>query len=132
MYGVTMGSNAYLIVFLGAGIGGMLRHGVNALASRLVGPDLPVGTFSVNVIGSLIVGVIAGFMAFKGHVDQSWRLFTVTGLLGGFTTFSAFSLETALLWERGQLVAAAAYVGVSVVLSVGAVFVGLAAARAGL
>ena len=125
-----MGLNAYLIVFLGAGIGGMLRHGFNALSSRLAGPDLPVGTLTVNLLGSLIVGVLAGFLASRSHIDESWRMFAVTGVLGGFTTFSAFSLETALLWQRGQLAAAAAYVGGSVLLSVGAVFAGLAAARA--
>ena len=125
-----MGLNAYLFVFLGAGIGGMLRHGVNTLSSRLAGPDLPAGTLTVNLLGSLIVGVLAGFLASRSHIDESWRMFAVTGVLGGFTTFSAFSLETALLWQRGQLVAAAAYVGGAVLLSVGAVFAGLAAARA--
>ena len=120
-----MGLNGYLIVFLGAGIGGMLRHAVNTLSSRLAGPDLPAGTITVNLLGSLIVGVLAGFLASRSHIDESWRMFAVTGVLGGFTTFSAFSLETALLWQRGQLVAAAAYVSGSVVLSVGAVFFGL-------
>jgi len=130
MLGVNMDLQPYLIVFLGAGIGGTLRHAVNTLSTRLAGPDVPAGTLTVNVVGSLVVGMLAGFLASRGQVDPAWRLFAMTGLLGGFTTFSAFSLETAQLWQRGQLVAAAAYVSGSVVLSVGAVFLGLALTRA--
>ena len=91
----------YLIVFFGAGIGGAGRHGVNVLATRLFGTHFPVGTLVINVLGCLVMGLIAGFFAFRGHLPQEARLFLATGVLGGFTTFSAFSLDAALLWERG-------------------------------
>ena len=126
----------YLIVFLGAGIGGALRHGVNGLALRLAGPDFPFGTMAINIAGSLAMGLIAGYFAYRGgtgvfgQLSQHWRLFLTTGILGGFTTFSAFSLDFAMLWERGAMLPAAAYVVVSVGGSLAAVFVALAAARA--
>ena len=107
----------YLIVFLGAGIGGAGRHGVNALAARLVGTAFPAGTLVINVLGCLLMGLIAGFFAFRGHLPQEARLFLATGVLGGFTTFSAFSLDAALLWERGEVGLAALYVGASVLFS---------------
>lgn len=119
----------YLLVFLGAGFGGMLRHSVNRAAVRLLGPDLPAGTFAVNVIGSLAIGALAGYLALRGQASSNLQLFVTTGVLGGFTTFSAFSLEAALLWQRGQLLFCAMYVVFSVVLSIGGVFGGLALAR---
>jgi fluoride exporter len=120
---------AYLIVFLGAGAGGMLRHGVNAAFLRLAGPGLPYGTLAVNILGSFAMGLIAGYLAFRGDASQPWRLFLTTGLLGGFTTFSAFSLDAALLWERGALWPFAAYVAGSVAASILALFAGLAIFR---
>ena len=120
----------YLIVFLGAGIGGAGRHGVNVLMARLFGTGFPRGTFTVTVVGCFLRGVIAGFFAFRGHLPQEARLFLTTGILGGFTTFSAFSLDAALLWERGEGGLAAIYVAASVVLSLLGVFAGLAATRA--
>jgi CrcB protein len=119
----------YLFVFIGAGLGGALRHSANLAASRLFGPDLPLGTLVVNVLGSLSVGCIAGYFAVRGHGSQPVQLFLTTGILGGFTTFSAFSLEAALLWERGQMVSCAVFVLVSVMLSIVAVFAGLALVR---
>lgn len=119
----------YLIVFLGAGIGGAGRHGVNVLSMRLFGPAFPVGTLVVNVLGCLLMGLVAGFFAFRGHLPQEARLFLTTGILGGFTTFSAFSLDAALLWERGEAGLAALYVGASVILSLVAVAAGLALSR---
>lgn len=119
----------YLIVFLGAGIGGACRHGVNVLAARLFGMGFPVGTLVINVLGCLLMGLIAGFFAFRGNLPQEARLFLTTGILGGFTTFSAFSLDAALLWERGEVGLAALYVGASVILSLVAVAVGLAFSR---
>jgi fluoride exporter len=120
----------YLIVFLGAGIGGAGRHGVNVLAVRLFGPAFPAGTLVVNVLGCLLMGLIAGFFAHRASLPQEARLFLTTGLLGGFTTFSAFSLDAALLWERGDVGLAALYVGASVILSLVAVAAGLALMRA--
>jgi len=120
----------YLIVFVGAGIGGALRHGVNVLAARIAGLDFPYGTLAVNVLGSFAIGVIAEYFALKAELPQQWRLFLTTGILGGFTTFSAFSLETALLYERNQLGAAAIYVIASVALAVGGLFAGLHLVRA--
>ena len=119
----------YLIVFIGAGIGGALRHGVNGAAARLLGTGFPWGTLAVNIAGSLIMGLLAGYFAFRGEAAQVWRLFFTTGILGGFTTFSAFSLDTALLYERGEMVPLAAYVAGSVLLSILAVFLGLAIMR---
>jgi fluoride exporter len=117
--------NGYLIVALGAAIGGALRHGVNVGSARMIDLDFPFGTLFVNVVGSLAMGVLAGYFAFKGDALQSWRLFLTTGILGGFTTFSAFSLDFTVLYERGELVLALAYVLGSVALSIAALFAGL-------
>ena len=119
----------YLIVFLGAGIGGALRHGVNVGAARFFGYGFPLGTFIVNVSGSLAIGLLAGYFAYRTGASQHMKLFITTGILGGFTTFSAFSLDSALLIERGQYGQAAAYVVASVAASIAAVFLGLAVFR---
>jgi CrcB protein len=118
----------YVIVFVGAGLGGAVRHGVNrvALAS---GSTLPWGTFTINLLGSLLMGVIAGWFAFRGSAGQPFRLFLTTGLLGGFTTFSAFALETGLLLERGRVREAVLYACASTVLSVVVLFAGMALVR---
>ena len=121
---------AYLIVALGSAIGGALRHGVNLGCARLLGTGWPYGTFTVNVTGSFAIGLIVAYLASRGHVSQGWLLFLTTGLMGGFTTFSAFSLDVALLYERGHLGFAALYVGGSVVAAVGALFLALALVRA--
>jgi CrcB protein len=120
----------YLIVFLGGGIGASLRHGVNLAAARWLGVAFPFGTLIVNVSGSLIMGLLAGYFAFKGDASQHWRLFLTTGILGGYTTFSAFSLDVAVLYERGAIGLAAAYVLVSVIASIAGLFAGLWIARA--
>ncbi|MEK9968727.1 MAG: fluoride efflux transporter CrcB [Ferrovibrio sp.] len=120
----------YLIVFLGAGIGGALRHGVNVTAMRLISAGFPWGTLAVNIVGSFAMGVIAEYFALKSGLPQQWRLFLTTGVLGGFTTFSAFSLETALLYERGEMLAAGIYMIASAVLAVAGLFAGLAVIRA--
>ena len=119
----------FLIVFLGAGIGGMGRHGINLLAARLLGTSFPFGTLAVNVLGSLAMGLVAEYWAVKGNLPQPARLFLTTGIMGGFTTFSAFSLDVALLWERGEALTSLAYALGSLVLSVGALFLGLAIVR---
>ena len=119
----------FLIVFLGGGIGAALRHGVNLASARLVGTAFPYATLFENATGSLVMGLLAAWFAFKGDASQSWRLFLTTGILGGYTTFSAFSLDAALLYERGELGLAALYVLVSVALSIGGLFAGLALVR---
>lgn len=120
----------YLIVFFGGGLGATLRHGLNILAARLFGTAFPYGTLIINILGSFVMGVVVEYFALKSGLPQRWRLFLTTGILGGFTTFSAFSLEAALLYERGELAAAAIYVVASVTLAIGALFVGLAIVRA--
>ncbi|QRM54628.1 fluoride efflux transporter CrcB [Sinorhizobium sp. BG8] len=119
----------YLIVFLGAGIGGAGRHGVNVVAARLFGTSFPVATLAINVLGCFLMGIIAGIFAFRSHLPYEARLFLTTGVLGGFTTFSAFSLDAALLWDRGAIGQAAFYVGASVVLTLVGVAAGMALAR---
>lgn len=115
----------YLIVFVGAGLGGALRHAANELGLRGFGSTYPVSTLAVNVIGSFAMGLLVGYFAFRGNAPQAWRLFLATGMLGGFTTFSAFSLDVVLLYQRGALLQAASYVGLSVALSVAGLLFGL-------
>jgi CrcB protein len=119
----------YLLVFAGGGIGACLRHAVNVGCARCFGTAFPYHTFIINITGSTVMGLIAGYLAFKGDAAQSWRLFIMTGILGGYTTFSAFSLDAGLLYERGQLGLAALYVLGSVALSIGGLFAGLAVVR---
>ena len=123
---------SYLLVFLGAGIGGALRHGVNLGCARFCGVAFPWGTLAVNVAGSFVMGALAAWLAFRAGEgwSQPLRLFLATGILGGFTTFSAFSLDAVLIWERGEAGLAAAYVAVSVVLSIAGLVAGLALVRA--
>jgi len=120
----------FLIVFFGAGIGGALRHGVNLYAARMLGVEFPYGTFAVNIFGSFVMGLVAAYFALRGDSSQQLRLFLTTGILGGFTTFSAFSLDVSLLYERGEFGAAVSYALLSVLLSVGALFLGLILVRA--
>jgi len=120
----------FLIVFFGGGIGAALRHGVNLVTARLLGSYFPYATMIENVSGSLVMGLLAAYFAFKSGAPQHFRLFLTTGILGGYTTFSAFSLDVALLYERGEPGLAALYALASVVLAVGGLFVGLALVRA--
>lgn len=116
----------FLIVFFGAGIGGMARHGVNLLAMIGFGPNsFPFGTLLINIAGSFLMGVVVEYFAFKSGLSQHARLFLTTGIFGGFTTFSAFSLETALLFERGDVAAAVIYALASVILSVSALIIAM-------
>ena len=114
-----------VVVFIGSGIGGVARHLLNGWIMRAVGTEFPLGILAINVIGSLAMGLVAGWFAFKGHASLEVRLFLTTGILGGFTTFSAFSLDVALLYERGQPWLAAIYVLASVILSIAGLFVGM-------
>jgi CrcB protein len=123
------GMNLFL-VFIGSGIGGALRYGVNLLTLRFGLAALPAGTFAVNVIGSFIMGLIAEFFALKSQLPPEWRLFLTTGIIGGFTTFSTFSLDAGVLYERGQTGLALAYVLGSVAFSIGGLFLGMLIVRA--
>jgi CrcB protein len=120
-----------LLVFLGGGLGAAGRHGVNIAAAKLFGTGFPAGTMLINISGSFVMGLAIAWFAFRsgGEVSQHARLFLTTGILGGFTTFSAFSLDAALLWERGDTFGAALYVIGSVVLSLLGLFAGLALVR---
>lgn len=115
----------FAVVFLGAGAGGALRHGVNLAFLRLLGPNFPYGTLAINITGSLVMGLTIGLFAAKSDPGQTWRLFLTTGILGGYTTFSAFSLDAVVLYERGVLGWAAFYVIASVIVSIVALFSGL-------
>src|SRR4029079_2811091 len=100
----------FLIVFLGGGLGAALRHGVNLASARLLGTAFPFATLFENATGSFVMGVLAASFAFKGDATQHWRLFFTTGILGGYTTFSAFSLDVALHYERGEVGPDAVYI----------------------
>lgn len=119
-----------LLVGAGGAVGAVARHLLNVQASRLLGTAWPFGTFAANAAGGLLMGLLAGVLAHRGGVDQEkWRLLLGVGVLGGFTTFSAYSLEVALMIERREFGPAAAYAVGSVVLSVAALFAGLFLAR---
>jgi CrcB protein len=116
-----------LTVAAGGAIGAGARHLVNQGTLRMLGPGFPWGTLVVNVVGSLVMGLFIGALVRWSPPagGSGMRLFLATGVLGGFTTFSAFSLDVAVLWERGAMLTAAGYVAVSVVVSILAVFAGL-------
>ncbi|HEX4709995.1 fluoride efflux transporter CrcB [Phenylobacterium sp.] len=115
-----------LLVALGGAFGAVCRYLLGVRLFKAFGSGLPYGTFATNVLGGLLMGVLVGVLALRGGGDQErWRLLLGVGVLGGFTTFSAFSLETALMIERRTYGLAAAYSLASVVFSVGALFVGL-------
>ena len=119
-----------LLVFIGGGLGAVGRLLVGQGALRWLGGGWPHGTFAVNVMGGLLMGLLAGWLAHRGGADQArWQLLLGVGVLGGFTTFSAFSLETALMIERREFVTALIYATGSVVLSVAALWLGLLLSR---
>jgi fluoride exporter len=119
----------FLVVFLGSGIGGMLRHGVGLLALRFTGANFPWGTLVINVVGSALMGLMIGLFAARSINDPELRLFVTTGLIGGFTTWSTFSLDIVTLWERGEIGSAIAYAAASIVLSLTVLAIALLAAR---
>jgi CrcB protein len=122
---------AILLVFVGAGLGGVLRHLINNAAARLLGNDFPYGIILINITGSIVMGALVSWLAFRA--GEGWtrqaQLFVATGILGGYTTFSTFSLDAFRLIERGQIGLAALYVGGSVILGIGGLWAGLALVR---
>ncbi len=124
-----------VLVFLGAGAGGVARYYIEVFSARWFGTAFPYGTLFINVAGGLAMGLLAGWFAFRAgeggshHAVQRWQALLGVGVLGGFTTFSTFSLEVVMLWKRGEMVLAASYAALSVVLAVGALAAGLWLAR---
>jgi CrcB protein len=117
----------FLSVALGGAVGATLRFSLGLWIVRMVGHGFPVAIIAANVIGSFLMGV---FVVAAAHKGLTWLSpFVMTGLLGGFTTFSAFSLEAVTLWERGEIGSAALYVAISVICSIAALVLGLWAAR---
>ena len=116
---------SYLVVFIGAGMGGAVRHGMNIWVGRLLGTGFPSYTLIINIVGSLAMGLVAGWFTMKGGATGHMRLFLTTGILGGFTTFSAFSLDAMLLWQRHEHLLAALYVGGSVAGAIAGLAAGL-------
>jgi CrcB protein len=115
-------------VALGGAVGASARYLTGVAAIRVMGPGFPWGTLTVNVVGSFVMGAVVVLLA---HLSATrFAPFLMTGVLGGFTTFSAFSLDAVTLWERGAVTQAAVYTGASVVLSLTALIGGLAVARA--
>lgn len=108
---------SFLVVFLGSGLGGMLRHGIGLVAIRYGGLTFPWGTLVINVVGSAAMGIVIGMFAARNINNAELRLFLTTGIIGGFTTWSTFSLDTFTLWERGEVFAAASYLLASLILS---------------
>ena len=120
----------WFLVFVGGGLGAAARHGINRAGLALLGPGFPWWTLAINVAGSFAIGLLAGLFG-AWETGQNMRLFLITGVLGGFTTFSAFSLDALTLWERGAFREAALYILGSVILSLAAAAVGLMVTRAG-
>jgi CrcB protein len=120
-----MQPNLLLAIAIGGGLGSLARHYVSTSVYSVTGGTFPWGILCVNVLGGLLMGLIAESSALKLNLSAEMRAFLTTGLLGGFTTFSAFALDAALLIERGDWVNAGSYMVGSVVLSVAALFAGL-------
>jgi len=116
-----------ILVMIGGAIGAALRYQFGRVSVRVMGTDYPWGTLGVNVIGGFTMGVVAGWFAMRhqGAHGEQLRLLVAVGILGGFTTFSAFSLETVLMLERGEWGSALSYILGSVLMSIGALALGL-------
>lgn len=117
--------NMILSIAAGGAVGAVLRHFAGLAALRLMGPGFPWGTLCVNIAGSFVMGLLVGLFAHFWHPVQEVRAFLTVGVLGALTTFSTFSLDTAVLWERGQMMETGLYVAASVALSIAALFAGL-------
>jgi len=121
--------NGILYVALGGALGASGRHLLGMATLKTLGPDYPYGTLAANVIGGFLMGLLVGWLALKVSGGTNLRLFLGVGLLGGFTTFSAFSLDAVLMYEKKAYGALLGYVGSSVILSIGALMIGLILAR---
>jgi len=122
--------NAYLLVGAGGALGAMARFGVSSLVGRLWPMSFPLATLIVNIVGSIAMGLFVGLMSRLLPVAQNeLRLFIAVGILGGFTTFSSFSLDTIVLVERGDVISAIAYVALSVVVCLIGLYLGLLITR---
>jgi len=122
----------FLLVGLGGAIGSMLRYGTGVLSIKLLGVNFPWGTLAVNILGSFCIGIIFALLSHTQNMSEDIKLFGMIGILGGFTTFSSFSLDTILLFERGQYLHASLYIACSVILSILATLVGIMLIRASL
>ncbi len=127
---IKVSMKTFLFVALGGALGSVARHGVNLVALQNFGPDFPYGTMFVNITGSLMIGLLAGLFAQYANWSQDMRSFAIIGILGGFTTFSSFSLDVVTLFERGNYAACAAYLTLSIFLSIAGLVAGLSFIRA--
>jgi fluoride exporter len=118
-----------LLAAAGGALGAGARHIVNVAMLAWLGPAFPWATFTVNIVGSLLMGILVEALMPLGGASAAWRTFLATGILGGFTTFSAFSLDIWVLYERGQHLALALYLTLSIILGVGALILGMALVR---
>jgi CrcB protein len=118
-----------ILVASGGAIGATLRYLTGTLALRTLGVTFPWGTLLVNVIGSFMMGLVAEYIIRRLGAGSEMRLFLMTGLLGGYTTFSAFSLDAVLMIERGAILGAGGYIAANVIGSIGALMLGLLLAR---
>jgi len=120
-----------LLVMTGGAIGAALRYQLGRASLRVMGPGYPWGTLAANVLGGFLMGALIGWLAvrYQGQHSEQIRLLLAVGVLGGFTTFSAFSLETMLMFERGELLSALGYILLSVAASIGALALGMTIMR---
>lgn len=121
--------NTIAAIAAGGAIGALLRHGVNISAVKLLGHGFPYGTLTVNIVGSFVMGALIVAFASIWQPSETLRVFLITGLLGAFTTFSTFSLDFATLFERQEYLISGMYLAGSVVLSIAALFAGMAIVR---
>ena len=117
--------NMVLSIAAGGALGSVLRHYVGKASLLILGAGFPYGTLLVNVLGSFAMGILVGLFANTMNPSQEMRAFLTVGLLGGFTTFSSFSLDVVTLYERGEMLSAAVYIVLSLVLSLAGIFAGL-------
>jgi CrcB protein len=122
--------NLILAIAAGGGIGAVLRHFVSHKMMSVMGPAFPYGTITVNIFGSLLMGVLIGILARYFDGNNVLRAFLTVGLLGGFTTFSAFSLDIIVMLERGDYLSVIGYILISVICSIGGLWLGLSVMRA--